>query len=355
MMKMMMPKTMPNMKMIQDIDVFEKRILVRCDFNVPLNEDGTIGEDFKIKKTLPTINYLLKQNAKIILMSHLDQLENGIMPKMDVVKNRLQELLGIDVKKADDCVGEKVLEVVNNLQAGEILLLENLRTHKEETENSDNFAKELANLADIYINDAFAVCHRAHASVVGVPKYLPHAFGFLLQEEIKNLDKILKNPDRPLVVLVGGAKVETKYKFIESISKTADLVLIGGLLKKEISEENIQFKNSEKIIGPVDNLDAKDLNEKTIELFCQKIAGAKTILWNGPFGLVEDEAYKKGTLELAKAIVKSTAFSVVGGGETIEFLNKEGMLDRFSYVSTGGGAMLDYLSDGQLPGLKALN
>ena len=347
-----MQKTM--LKLLQDFNVSEKRILVRCDFNVPQDVDGNILDDFKIKKSLPTIQYLLEQNAKIILMSHLDVLENGTMPTMDSVKSKLEELLGVSIKKTDDCVGPEVLKSANNLQTGEILLLENVRFHKEETENSEAFTKELADLGDIYINDAFAVCHRAHASVAGVPKYLPHGAGFLLEEELKNLDIILKNPARPLVVLVGGAKVETKYKFIENISEIADTVLIGGLLKKEIIEENLQFKNPEKIIGPEDNLSAKDLDEKTIELFCQKIAEAKTILWNGPFGFFEEKEFEAGTLKIAQAIIKSGAFSVVGGGQTVEFLNKEGMLDKFSYVSTGGGAMLDYLSDQQLPGLKAL-
>lgn len=342
------------MKNLQDFNVAKKRVLVRCDFNVSLDDQGNVLNDFKIKKTLPTIQHLLKHRAKIILMSHLDELENGQMPRMDSVAHVLEKLIGVSVKKVNDCVGLEVEAFAQELGDGEILLLENLRIHSEEKNNDENFAKKLASLGEIFINDAFAVCHRAHASVVGVTKFLPFGAGLLLQEELKNLDKILKDPARPLVVLVGGAKVKTKENFIEKITQCADLVLLGGLLQKEILEHKIHFTHSEKIIAPEENLGAEDLDKKTIEKFQEKIKIAKTILWNGPFGYIQEEGYTQGTRALAQAIIASGAFSVVGGGQTIEFLEKEHMLDKFGYVSTGGGAMLDYLSDGQLPGLDAL-
>lgn len=342
------------MKLLQNIAVAGKKVLVRCDFNVSLDENGNVLDDFKIKKTLPTIQYLVEKKAKIILVSHLDELENGTMPVMDSVRERLGNLLAMPVKKASDCVGKEVEEMVAKLADGEILLLENVRMHAEEKANDAQFAKQLASLADIFINDAFAVCHRAHASVVGVAGLLPHGAGLLLQEEVTNLGRILNNPERPLVVLVGGAKVKTKEAFIQKISEQADTVLLGGLLQKEILAEKISFTHQEKILAPDKNLDAKDLDETTINLFVKNIFSAKTILWNGPFGYCKEGAYTKGTRAIAQAIIASGAFSVVGGGQTIEFLQQEGLLEHFSYVSTGGGAMLDYLSDGQLPGLDAL-
>ena len=342
------------LKTIKDFEVFSERVLVRCDFNVPMDDKGIILDDFKIQKTLPTLRYLIENNARIILVSHLDALEDGTMPTMDSVREKLESLLKVTVKKADDCIGTKVLHMANDLQDGEILLLENVRLHKEETENNYEFAQALAKLAKYYINDAFAVCHRKHASVASVPHLLPSAAGFLLEEELKNLDRILKNPERPLLVLVGGAKVETKEKFIEKISQIADTVLLGGLLKKEINETGTIFTKPEKIIGPDKNLEAKDLDEDAINLFVKHIAGAKTILWNGPFGDTENKAFQKGTLTIAKAILASSAFSVVGGGQTVEFLRHQGLLEKFGYASTGGGAMLDYLSGEELPGLEAL-
>lgn len=343
-------------KSISGVNVQNKRILVRCDFNVPLDDGGNILDDFKIRKSLPTINYLIENNAKVILMSHLGKPEGKFVETLalDKVNIRLEKLLRFAVKKTADCIGVETESKVNNLKPGEALLLENLRFHKGEEENSEEFAKEISKLGEIYVNDAFAECHRPYASMVSVPKYLPHYAGLLLETEVENLNKILKNPARPVVALVGGAKPETKVAFIEKISETVDFVIVNSLIKKEIDDKNIKFKFPEKIVFPEGDMDLLDINKETIKIFKGKILSAKTVFWNGPFGKFEDEKYQKGTLEVAKAIIKSKAFSVVGGGETIEFLDKESILDKFSHISTGGGAMLEFLSGEELPGLKAL-
>jgi len=341
-------------KSIKDFKVKNKRILVRCDFNVPVDKNGKILDDFRLRKSLPTIKYLLKNKAKIILMSHLDDSDIGSKASIKPIGDRLEKLMGLKIKIAKDCVGSETKNKALNLKSGEILMLENLRINKEEVENDNDFAKKLSELGEIYINDAFAVCHRDHASISGVPKFLPSGAGLLLQKEIKNLSKIINNPKRPLVALMGGAKIGTKAKFIEKISEIADTLLIGGLIKKELVKENSIIIKNPKIFGPEDNLNALDIDEKTIGIFKEKIMLTKTILWNGPFGKFEEKKYAKGTLEIAKAIIKSKAFSVVGGGETVEFLDQNNLTSKFSHVSTGGGAMLDFLSGEKLPGIVAL-
>lgn len=344
------------MKTLSDFNVNNKRVLVRCDFNVPLDEKGNILDDFRIKQTLPTIKYLIDNKAKIILMSHLGEPDGKVVPelRLDKIAEKLAEYLKFSVEKEDDCIGLDVENESNKLEPGRVLLLENLRFHKEETDNNPDFAKNLSYLGDIYVNDAFGVCHRDQASVTGVPKFLPSCAGLLLEKEIESLDKVIKNPKKPMAAIVGGTKVETKSKFIDNISKVADFVIISGLIAKEVKEKNIKFKFPEKIISPNGQLDALDINAESIKVFQEKILQAKTILWNGPFGKFEDENYVAGTLAIANAIIESKAFSVVGGGETVEFLNKQGMIDKFSHVSTGGGAMLSYLAGDKLPGLKAL-
>jgi 3-phosphoglycerate kinase len=345
------------MKNLKDFSVNGKRILVRCDFNVPLDEKGNILDDFRIRKTLPTIKYLVENKAKIILMSHLGEPAGKVVLKlkMDKVAEKLAEYLNFSIEKEDDCVGLEVEEQSNKLENGKILLLENLRFHKEESDNQEDFAKKLSFLGDIYVNEAFSVCHRENASIARVPKFLPSCMGLLLEKEIEALDKVMQNPEKPMVAVIGGTKVETKSKFIDNISKVADFVLISGLLAKEVRDKNIKFDFPEKIIIPAGQLDSLDINEETIKIFQDKIESAKTILWNGPFGKFEDKNYSAGTLEIAKAIIKSKAFSVAGGGETVEFLEKQGMIDKFSWVSTGGGAMLSYLAGDKLPGIEALN
>lgn len=344
------------MNTLKDFSVVSRRILVRCDFNVPINEKGEILDDFRIRQTLPTIKYLIEQKAKVILMSHLGDPGGKVVEsfKMDKVAEKLSELLRMPIDKEDDCVGPTIEGQTNVLEAGHIMLLENLRFHKEETDGDLEFAKKLSYLGDIYINDAFGACHRNNASITGVPQYSQSGAGLLLEKEITILDKIMNNPEKPMIAVIGGTKVETKSKFIDSISESADYVIVSGLIKKEVQEKNIQFKHPEKILGPDHSLDALDIDEETIKVFCEKILQAKTILWNGPFGKFEDKKYMAGTLAIANAIIESGAYSVVGGGETVEFLNKQDIIQKFSHVSTGGGAMLSYLSGDKLPGLEAL-
>ena len=344
-------------KSVKNINVTNKRVLLRCDFNVPLDEKGNISDDFRIEQSLLTIKYLIEQNAKIILMSHLDPKSTGVVKKiynLNEVGKKLTELLDVPIIKIDDCVGSEAENKGNNLRAGEILLLENLRFYKEETENNLDFAKKLSVLGDIYVNDAFSVCHRNHASITALPKFLDSYAGLLLEKEINILDKALENPEKPMIAIVGGKKVETKSKFINRISEVADFIIVSGLIKKEIQEKNIEFKYPEKIIGPEENLDALDIDQNTSRIFREKILQSKMVLWNGPFGKFEEEKYAAGTLAIAYAIIESKAFSIIGGGETVEFLKKQDILYKFSHVSTGGGAMLNYLAGDELPGLSAL-
>jgi phosphoglycerate kinase len=342
------------MKFLKDFNFKGKRVLVRCDFNVPLSENGQILDDFRIKETIPTIEYLIKKRAKVILMSHLGKPKGKVVEnlKLDKIQEKLMEYLDLSIVKAKDCLGKEIEDWTNQMAEGEILLLENLRFHKEEEENDENFAKALAKLGDIYINDAFACCHRAHASIVGITKYLPSGAGLLLEKEIKFLEKITKNPKKPLISIFGGD--DPDFKAIEEISKNSDFILIGGLIEKMIREKNIKFKFPEKIIKPVDDVEGKDIGPKTIEIFREKILKAKTIFWSGPLGKIEEERFQRGTKEIAKAIIESGAFSVIGGGETIEFINKLGWADKFSHVSTGGSALLSYLAGEKLPGIEAL-
>jgi len=345
-------------KTLKDISVTNKRVLVRCDFNVPLDKKGNILDDYRIVQSLPTIKYLIEQKAKIILMSHLDPESTGVADKkynLNQIGKKLSELLEMPITKVNDCIGPEAESQSNNLEAEKILLLENLRFYKEETDGDLDFAKKLSFLGDIYVNDAFSVCHRSHASITGIPKFLENCGGLLLEKEINSLDKILINPEKPMTAIVGGKKVETKSKFIDKISELADFVLVSGLIKKEIIEKKINFKYPEKIIGPMDDLAALDINQETANNFREKILQSKTVLWNGPFGRFEDVNYAAGTLAIAYAIIESKAFSVVGGGETVEFLQKQGIIQKFSHVSTGGGSMLSYLAGDELPGLTALN
>jgi len=345
------------MKTLRDFKLQNKRVLVRTDFNVPLDDLGEILDDFRIKATLPTIKYLMENGAKIILMSHLGRPEGKVVEKwkMTPVQDRLMEYLDLSIIKALDCVGSEIEKWTRQMSPGEILLLENLRFHKEEEDNDDAFVADLAKLGDIYVNDAFGASHRAHASIVGVPKYLPCAAGFLLEKEIEVLGKIMKNPKKPLVAIVGGAKVETKTELINKISEIAEFVLVGGLINREIEEKRVRLRYPHKILAPVDEMDeGKDIGPETIKLFKEKINLAETIFWNGPLGRIEKEEFARGTKEIAKAITESKAFSVAGGGETVDLINKLGLIEKFNHVSTGGGAMLEFMSGGKLPGIEAL-
>lgn len=303
---------------------------MRCDFNVPLDGEGNIEDDFRIRQTLPTLKYLLENGAKLILASHFAPALAGWGQGLDIVWKRVKEFIGEE----------------------NIIFLENLRFNKGEEGNSEEYAKELAGMADIYVNDAFGVCHRAHASVVGIPKYLPSYVGFLLEKEINALSRAMENPDRPFVAIIGGVKFESKAKVIDSFLKAADYVLVGG--KIGLSEE-IKKINSPKIVLPLDDVDTFDIGPESIKLFVEKIRFAKTIVWAGPVGLFEKEPYDAGTKAVGDAIINnSEAFKVAGGGDTVSAINKFGWQDRFDHLSTGGGAMLEFIAGERLPGLEAL-
>jgi 3-phosphoglycerate kinase len=375
-------QTSNGVKTLRDFNLKGKRVLVRCDFNVPLSlpagrqeKRGEIAkrtsssslpslppemkvlDDFRIRKTIPTIKYLIKKGAKVVLMSHLGRPE-GRQEKYSLkpIAKRLEKLLKKKVKFLDDCIGEKVEKEIEKMKEKDVILLENLRFHKEEEENETEFAKDLSKLGQIYLNDAFAVCHRSHASVVGIPKYLPSGIGLLLEKEIENLKKIIEKPPLPLVAIFGGR--EANFRVINKISKIAKAILIGFLIKKEIEREKIALKYPKKIIFPIDGVDKKgenfDIGPRTIDIFKKEISKAKTIFWSGPLGKIEEKKFQRGTKEIAKAIIESGAFSVIGGGETIEFLNKIGLAKKFSHLSTGGSAMLAFLAGEKLPGIEAL-
>jgi len=380
------------MRTLRDFDVKGKRVLVRCDFNIPLNEKKEITDDFRILQTLPTIKYLIEKGAKIILMSHLGKGKDSL----GSAAKRLEELLKKKVKFLDDCIGEKVGKEVEKMQSGEIILLENLRFYKEEEENDENFAKKLAKLGDIYINDAFGACHRAHASIVGVPKYRPAGAGFLLEKEINVLSKVLKNPSRPLIAIIGGVKISTKIRVIEQFLKTADHLLLGGKifepllqvkevligrpwLEEEIIEQVKKINLTDpKIHLPIDSLvclpnleegysrkagigsirkeeEIFDIGPETIKLFSNLIKEAKMLVWSGPLGYFEREPFDSGSKAIAQVIIRNhTAFKIAGGGDTDAFLAKYNIREKFDHVSTGGGAMLEFLSGEKLSGIEAL-
>lgn len=342
------------MRKLNDFNFKNKRVLVRCDFQVPIDENGKILSDLKITSTVPTVDYLIKKEAKVILMSHWKPAEQEKSYSLKSISIILEGLLKNKVKFLNDCIGEEVKAEIEKMKLGEVVLLENLRFHKEEEENNEEFARELAQLGDIYINDAFGVSHREHASIVGITKFLPSGAGFLLEKEVNALNKFLKDPKRPVISIIGGKKVETKSKLIDAISEISDYVLISGLINKDLLEKNMALKHPEKIISPVDDIDTFDIGSKTINIFKEKIQKAKTIFWNGPFGKIEEKKYQNGTREIVKFIIESGAFSIAGGGETVEFINQLSLGGKFSHLSTGGGAMLDFICDGSLIGIDAL-
>jgi phosphoglycerate kinase len=386
------------MNNLRDIDVKGKKVLVRCDFNVPVDDRGNISDKFRVNQAIPIIEYLRSNGAKTILISHLGRPE-GKEKKFSLkgVADYLNEKIG-KVKFCDDCIGNKTEKIVNELGDGEVILLENLRFYKEEEANDLEFSKKLAKLGDIFVQEGFSVCHREHASVVGVANLLPAYPGFLLEKEIGVLAKALENPDRPLVSIVGGVKLSTKIKVLEKLLKVSDYVLIGGKIANTIlvlkgicvkdkwSEEEAQLFDivkgidltSTKLHLPVDgvialkNLDEKymrigavgtlkndesifDIGPDTIEKFKAIIKEAGTIIWNGPMGYSEVEAFEKGTKEIMEAVAENKGFAIVGGGETAEAISKFGIEDKFEHISTGGGAMLDFIAGDELPGIKILS
>jgi phosphoglycerate kinase len=351
------------MKTIKDIDIAGKRVLLRCDLNVPIQE-GKIQDDFRIAESIPSVQYIVEQGAKCIVVSHLNKPETVFdtgekIPKeksLALVAERLEELLGKKVWFFQDPIGSEELEQkMSERKSGEVVLLENIRFYKGEKENSEDFAKKLAALADIYVNDAFAVCHRAHTSVEKIAEFLPHTAGLLIEKEVHALEQVRDNPEKPMVTVVGGAKVETKASFLKHMSKHADAILLGNLLSKEVKEQGLSVEKTAEVVYVIDGVDGDfDLGPETVGLFKEKIQRAKTIFWAGPLGMIEDARYEKGSLEIAKAIIESGAFAVAGGGDLAAFLNKHNLRGKFAHVSTGGGAMLAFLAGETLPGLEAL-
>lgn len=385
---------------IRDINVTGKRILVRVDFNVPLDKKGNITNDTRIVAALPTIKYLMEHNAKIILMSHLGRPDGDVMPeyKMDPVAKRLGELLGVNVIKLDDCIGEEVETRVNQMKEKEVILLENLRFHKGETKNDPEFAKSLAKLGDIYVNDAFGTAHRAHASTAGVASYLPAVAGFLMEKEVEYLGKVLHSPERPLVAVLGGSKVSDKIAVMENLIPRVDYLIVGGgmaftFLKingfsigKSLLDPNLEpAKNiitkckekGVKLLLPVDVICATEIKEgipvkevsvenipddmmgldigtKTIQLFEDALKNAKTVMWNGPMGVFELSEFANGTNAIAEYIAGLQATTVVGGGDSVAAVDKLGISQKFTHVSTGGGASLEFLEGKELPGVAVL-
>jgi phosphoglycerate kinase len=333
-----------------------KRVIIRCDFNVPV-ENGKVLDDFRILKALDTINFLIEKKAKVILISHFGdpkgkRIENLIL---EPVAKKLEKLLNQKVKKLKEAIGKEVEKEVFSMKEREVVLLENIRFYPGEEGCDLEFAKNLAKLGEFFVNEAFSVCHRKHASVYLLPKFLPSFLGFQLEKELENLENFLKKYQKPLVCLIGGKKIKDKAPLVKKFSEIGDWILVNHLIWEELVKSQIEIKNKEKILPPVDSVNEnKDIGEKTLEIFKEKIKSAKTIFWNGPFGKIEEEKYSKGTKKLAMTILESSAFSLIGGGETIEFTNRIKITEKFSFASTGGGAMLKFLAGEKLPGLEAL-
>lgn len=377
---------MSKIETLKKLDVKNKRVLVCVNFDVPINEKGKILDNFKIKESLPTIEYLIKQKAKIILISYVGRPGGKKVKRLSLkpITDELSRLLKRKVIFSKNIFGK-------NIGHNNILLLENIRFWADEEKNSLEFAKKLAKLGDIYINEAFANSHRENASIMGIPKFLPSVPGFLFEKEIEELGKIIKNPKKPLVAIIGGAKIETKIKVINKFLKIADKVLIGGALantifasqgiamggslidKDSFSEvKKINLKNPKlflpidlgiwdgknafyRDIGPLQWFEkALDIGPKTMHLFCDMVMNAKMVVWNGPLGLTDQKPFDEASMGLIEAIDKSNAYAIVGGGDTIGFINKIGKNKVFDWMSTGGGAMLDYLVNDTLPGIEAL-
>lgn len=336
-------------------------MLLRADFNVPLKKDGEIADDFRIIATLPTMQHILSQGGKLVIMSHLGDPQGVYSDKLSMqhVKAKLAEHLTMSVKTTQDCIGKEIEEKTKNMKEGEILLLENLRFHKEEEQNDKGFAKALAKLADVYISDAFGVLHREHASVVGVPALLPSAGGFLLKKEIEGLKRLQKTPEHPMVAIIGGRKIESKLPVIDHIAELADEVLLGNLLANEITAQNISLQHKAKVVFPLDGIPGGekeyDIGPKTRKLYQEKIRGAKTVFWSGPLGKYEQKEYAEGSRTIAEAIVEDTSYAVAGGGNLLDFLGRYSLRDKFDHISTGGSSMLIFLAKQELPGLKALH
>lgn len=391
-----------NKKTIRDIDVTGKKVLVRCDFNVPLDkETGEITNDLRIVGALPTIKYLLEHKAKVILCSHLGKPKGEVKPSLSLapVAKRLSEYLGFEVKLAKDIVGEDAKRLASELKEGEAILLENVRFDAREEANDAEFSKELASLADIYVNDAFGTAHRAHSSTAGVADYLPAVCGFLIEKEVQMLGDSLNNPERPFVAILGGAKVSDKIKVIENLIEKADSIIIGGgmtytflkamgynvgnsiceLDRLDLAKETMKKAEEKnvKLLFPVDTVCGKefsndteikvvdskeipdgwqglDIGPESVKLFTEELKKAKTVMWNGPLGVFEFENFAKGTNAIAKVLSEIDAITIIGGGDSAAAVEKGGYSEKMTHISTGGGASLEFLEGKILPGIDCL-
>lgn len=385
---------------LKEEELANKRVLVRVDFNVPI-KNGVITDDKRIREALPTIQHLIEKKAKVILMSHLGR-PKGIQEdlRLDPIAKRLSELLGKPVKKLDDCIGEEIEREVESMKPGEVVLLENLRFHKEEEANDPEFARKLARLGDIYVSDAFGTVHRAHASTAGVAQYLPAYAGLLIKKEIETMGSALEKPERPFICILGGAKVSDKIGVIENLLEKVDALIIGGGMmftfwkaqglevgKSILEEDKIEIakkfietaeEKGVKLLLPDDAVVVKEISEtaetkikgkgefeiddigvdigpKSIERFVKEIVHGKTIIWNGPMGIFEIDKFSEGTKEIAKAIANNkNCVSIVGGGDTASAASKFGLEEKFTHISTGGGASLEFLEGKILPGIAVL-
>ena len=390
-----------NKKTVKDIDLKEKKVFVRCDFNVPMDENGNITDNTRIVAALPTIKYLLEQNCKLILASHLGRPKGEYKPEYSLapVAKELSNLLGKEVIMANDVVGEDATCKANNLKEGEILLLENVRFHKEETENEPEFSKKLASMAEVFVNDAFGTAHRAHSSTTGIASYLPAVSGFLIEKELKFLGNAVNNPERPFVAILGGAKVSDKIGVIDSLLEKVDTLMIGGGMaytffkaqgyevgnsicemdKLDLARTAMEKAKQKgvKLMLPVDTKIGKefkadtesktvkyteipadwegfDIGAETIKMFSDELRNAKTVIWNGPLGLFEFDQFAIGTNEIAKVLSEIDATTIIGGGDSAAAVKKAGLEDKMTHISTGGGASLEFLEGKKLPGIEAL-
>lgn len=394
-----------NKKSIENIEVAGKKVLVRCDFNVPLDADKNITDENRILGALPTIKYLVEKGAKVILCSHLGRPKGEFKPEFSLapVAKRLSELLGKEVVMAKDVIGDSAKAAVAAMKDGDVVLLENVRYHKEETDNDPAFSKELASFADVFVNDAFGTAHRAHASTAGVADYIPAVCGFLIQKEIDIMGKALSNPDRPFVAILGGAKVADKLAVISNLLEKCDTLIIGGGMaftfakakgyeigKSLVDDEKISYckemiekaeKLGKQLLLPIDTVVAKDfpdpidgpidvktvditsipadmegldIGEKTRALFADTVKNAKTVVWNGPMGVFENPTLAAGTIAVAKALTETDATTIVGGGDSAAAVKKLGFADKITHISTGGGASLEFLEGKILPGIDCL-
>ena len=390
-----------NKKTVRDIDVTGKKVLVRCDFNVPQDEEGKITDNRRIVAALPTINYLLEHNAKVILCSHLGRPKGETNPKYSLkpVADELTRLLEKEVKLASDVVGESARNLASNIKDGEIILLENVRFEPGEEKNDEELSKAFASLAEIFVNDAFGTAHRAHSSTTGVASFLPAVSGFLIEKELEFLGSSLENPERPFISILGGAKVSDKIGVIEQLINKVDTIIIGGGMaftflkaqgynigksiceddKLDLAKELLATAESKgvKILLPVDThitteysndyedklvdidsipdgWEGLDVGPKSIKIFEEALRDAKTVVWNGPLGVCEFEKFKTGTYEIAKVLASIDATTIIGGGDSAAAIEKMGLSDKMTHISTGGGASLEFLEGKKLPGIEAL-